>query len=113
MKFRVGRENIEFYFDEKEALVVITAILKVLVPKHTSQLYFHTNLELDAEAMDSLKGQGLVVLSDDNTSTLLKKQRVLLYKEMAVLVPVLSGIVQKSLWQPICQNIMAEYSAAL
>ncbi|MDO3384963.1 hypothetical protein QWI17_03805 [Gilvimarinus sp. SDUM040013] len=113
MKFRVSRENIEFYFDEKEALVVITAIHKVLVPKHTTQLYFHTDLELTDKGMDSLKKQGLVVLSDDNNSTLLKKQRVLLYKEMAVLVPVLSGMVQKSVWQPICQNIMAECSAAL
>lgn len=109
MKYRISKENIEFDVKDEHLLALIIAALNVLVPTKFKKLYFLGMEGSEYPELRKLKESGLVVLSEDNGSTLLRKERIIHRRGYAVLVPSLSGIVKHKEWQPICERISSTY----
>ncbi len=109
MKYQISKENIEFYVTDEDLSSLVRATLKVLVPEKFKKLYFQGIEGNSYPDLHDLKESGLVVLTSDNDSTLLRKQRIVHRQGYAVLVPCLSGIVKQKEWQPVCGRIASVY----
>ncbi|WP_041598470.1 hypothetical protein [Hahella chejuensis] len=109
MKYRVSKENIEFKIDDESITRLVRAVLKVVVPSKFNKLYFLGIEGYYYPDMNEMKNSGLVVLTESNHSTLIKRERLIHRHGCAVLVPSLNGIVKHNEWQPVCERIASEY----
>lgn len=111
MRYQITKENIEFEVDEKNLTPLVVAVIKVLIPRVFKKLYFSGLQNKEYSKLHQFREEGLVILTKDNDSTLLKKERIIHRDGYVILVPVLSGIVKHKEWQPICEKIVNEYQA--
>ena len=109
MKYRISKENIEFEVSDENIKALVRAVLKVAVPSKIKKLYFLGVEGRDYPELKNMKESNLVILTEDNDSTLLRKERLIHRQGYAVLVPCLRGIVKHNEWQPVCEGIASAY----
>jgi len=113
MKYTISKNNIEFYVPDTDMALLVKSILNVLVPGTINKLYFSGSPDIDYSSLQSLHNNGLIFLSEDNSNILINKKRLIHKAGTLTLVPVLSGIIKRNQWQPICDRIINVYNKSV